>query len=811
MEALLADGAGLRRLALGLTGNDSDAQDLAQDACVRVLGGRPDPDLNPKAWFKRIVRNLAFNRRRDQIRLQRRHEAAQIESDTVGYNCIESTETLHALAETYERITVLVRQLRPPLRDVVVLRYYADLTSREIAQRLTIPEGTVRWRLKTAIEQLGQRLAESDSERPWMRALAPVVSGVSRRSSRLSPLMAGAVVLTVVATAFIVWGNRSPGKVLAGHAMPADRRDAPVPNHAQSLAAQPPTNAVPRLPAEVVAVEPAEPSSTQIIAGRVLDASEGSVVGAVVTALGLGNRTDREISTTTDSSGSFTLKVPPDAYRVIATAPGYGTGEVEIYFGARGKMTFRMQPEAVLTGTVLIGNVGMARASVTLLDSEQHRVRVVNTDARGRFSMAALNPGDYTVVAHRGPLATEVPVSLRATDLIDLRVLMQSRARITGLLRDGLGHPVRNAEITVHRRDWRAGVHWHATANDSGYFTLSGVLPGAYILQAEAPFATGLAPKQTRGVVEARDVDLATITLESGGRIQGQALTVDGRPAVGALVTAWTTAPDRIEVFNRRYTSTRVDGDGIFHFDALASGTVRVHLHNLDGTSAKVDVGLAPREAQSIVLRSRRTATVAGIVHWSDGQPASGVHVVAGWKHKGTDGQDGWAVDTTTTDDGGQFEFTELPTDGVVDVVASRRAFGVVMCHGLPHCERTEMGPTIPIASLILPVQASIISGIVLDTAGAPISGMSVRAEPMIDGNRWIMGGDGIERDISNERGEFTLERLEPGPHVLVASHPDHATTRIENVYPETKGVVIVAQIGSTTVKTLGPNRAVNP
>jgi len=46
------------------------------------------------------------------------------------------------------------------LREVVVLYYYADLSSREIASVLDIPDGTVRFRLMVARRRLRDPLDE---------------------------------------------------------------------------------------------------------------------------------------------------------------------------------------------------------------------------------------------------------------------------------------------------------------------------------------------------------------------------------------------------------------------------------------------------------------------------------------------------------------------------------------------------------------------------------------------------------------------------------------------------------------------------
>ena len=52
--------------------------------------------------------------------------------------------------------------LPDPQRQVLVLRFYADLPVRGIAEELGIPEGTVKSRLHTAVRALRARLHEDE-------------------------------------------------------------------------------------------------------------------------------------------------------------------------------------------------------------------------------------------------------------------------------------------------------------------------------------------------------------------------------------------------------------------------------------------------------------------------------------------------------------------------------------------------------------------------------------------------------------------------------------------------------------------------
>ena len=93
-----------------------------------------------------------------------------------------------------------------PFRDVVIRRYLDGQSAAEIARALQVPAGTVRWRLKTALERL--RAALDRSTPRWQRALLPMtaVKGVAVVKAKttivslvvLLLLIAGGIVAFVV-------------------------------------------------------------------------------------------------------------------------------------------------------------------------------------------------------------------------------------------------------------------------------------------------------------------------------------------------------------------------------------------------------------------------------------------------------------------------------------------------------------------------------------------------------------------------------------------------------------------------------------
>jgi len=80
-------------------------------------------------------------------------------------------------------------------RSTLLLHFFEGLTRVEIARRLEIPDGSVRRRLKTALDQLRARLDARDDQpgHGWLASLAPLATP-STHPVQLS-ILAGALIV----------------------------------------------------------------------------------------------------------------------------------------------------------------------------------------------------------------------------------------------------------------------------------------------------------------------------------------------------------------------------------------------------------------------------------------------------------------------------------------------------------------------------------------------------------------------------------------------------------------------------------------
>jgi RNA polymerase sigma factor (sigma-70 family) len=272
MEALLTQAPWARRLAYRLV-HEAEAPDLLQEAWMAARSS-PRPGHVPwPSWFGGIVRILGLRHRREEARRRGREEEAESERAAGAAAAGLPPDALLERAQLQRLLSDLVLGLAEPYRSTVLLRYEEGLTAAQIARQLGIPAGTVRWRLKEALEQLRARLDErSRPRRAWMLALMPLAGPRRPEAAGWRPMVLATAALTAGLVASVVsmfWtagaaGRRAPEAPAAAVAAPGGpnpqrnkesnmKRIAPVIAVALALGAQADADAAGGRPAAQVA------------------------------------------------------------------------------------------------------------------------------------------------------------------------------------------------------------------------------------------------------------------------------------------------------------------------------------------------------------------------------------------------------------------------------------------------------------------------------------------------------------------------------------------------------------------------------
>lgn len=138
-----------------LTRDDSAAADLTQDAFTAYVACERRMNIDrPPVWLFRIARNLWKAHLRSRKRAARFSVPLGDEPPSGGHSVQNDA------IGRQERIRELVLELPAALREVVVLYYWSDYSTAEIAAILSRPHPLVRWRLHYARKMLRQRLHE---------------------------------------------------------------------------------------------------------------------------------------------------------------------------------------------------------------------------------------------------------------------------------------------------------------------------------------------------------------------------------------------------------------------------------------------------------------------------------------------------------------------------------------------------------------------------------------------------------------------------------------------------------------------------
>ena len=145
-EYARGDATALLRLAVLLTGDRDDADDLVQECLARVLSAwRRRPPDDPHGYARRALVNLARDR-------WRRHRRSPVVVPLRGDE--GAAVTPHAALVERQAMLGALAQLPPRQRAVLVLRFYEGLTEPRIAELLDCSVSSVKTHAARGLDRL---------------------------------------------------------------------------------------------------------------------------------------------------------------------------------------------------------------------------------------------------------------------------------------------------------------------------------------------------------------------------------------------------------------------------------------------------------------------------------------------------------------------------------------------------------------------------------------------------------------------------------------------------------------------------------
>ena len=148
-------GPGVGRLCMALLASPAEAEEAVQEVFLQASLGLEQfrGEGTVRSWIFRIARRTCA--RRLEMRTRRRGLLALVHSE---HHAPDRPDEVALARDCGQTVRAALEELRPSQREVLVLRYEAGLSFREIAEACGIDEATARKRASRALRRLRELL-----------------------------------------------------------------------------------------------------------------------------------------------------------------------------------------------------------------------------------------------------------------------------------------------------------------------------------------------------------------------------------------------------------------------------------------------------------------------------------------------------------------------------------------------------------------------------------------------------------------------------------------------------------------------------
>jgi RNA polymerase sigma factor (sigma-70 family) len=147
-------------IAYKFVGKHDEAEDLTQDVFLKIFKALDtfDRRANFQTWLISVSRNLCIDHYRS---VRKERETINRDIDPGDLTPVSQTVSPQAALEHRDRVELLrtaLDKLAPTLRSAVMMRDIQEMTYQEIADRLNLPEGTVKSRINRGRTELARQI-----------------------------------------------------------------------------------------------------------------------------------------------------------------------------------------------------------------------------------------------------------------------------------------------------------------------------------------------------------------------------------------------------------------------------------------------------------------------------------------------------------------------------------------------------------------------------------------------------------------------------------------------------------------------------
>lgn len=152
-------------LAARVTRDPKAAEDLTQDVFLAIWE-RPEVFDPERGRLRTFLGTLAHRRAIDHVRREEARRKRATRDAAVGLPVPDVGELAIAIV-TAEQVRDAVERLPGDQRVAIELAYFGGLTYRQVAERLGIPEGTAKSRMRLGLRRIADTLDSDDVEQAW--------------------------------------------------------------------------------------------------------------------------------------------------------------------------------------------------------------------------------------------------------------------------------------------------------------------------------------------------------------------------------------------------------------------------------------------------------------------------------------------------------------------------------------------------------------------------------------------------------------------------------------------------------------------
>lgn len=800
-EELLQHHRWARSLARHLVADEATADDVAQESMIIALERAPAEPYSGgglRSWLGTVVRNVARQRGRSEgRRAHREREAASLEP-------LPSALEMTAFAEGQKLLLSALLTLDEESRHMVLLRYQESMSAADIARRLGKNSGTVRSKIKRALEQLRVELDQTHGgdRNAWHAAVAPLTLGLPVRGAAVAAAAgtgvaagrrfafwkyaaglgaAAAVVIGLVSVlspgTFFDERQEAPGVLLSPSEESLSEAGlglAPSEDHTFIAAVQsaaPERQAVDALEdRESAVVSDPSAAKTGRVRLRLVDEEARPIAGVEVSA-----RRGKVARSAADGRVEIEVFLGLESAQASLhlVHRGYAADVVTVR-GTRGKTMDAgdhvLRPGGDVTGRVVNTGGNPLAGMIVSTRGRERRVSAGGgmssytstplgqtegtTDSDGRFELRGVLAGEIEILVESEDeiwtgSAESVDVSAVVRDLVIVAEEVPLGTRIEGVVLDHTGEPAPYARIRIKWSRFFSNGSGSTTADAMGRF--AEIVPSGVSVDMWFRGKTDSLPRAFQEDVDAGTIDMVVRLAEP------RALTVlvtegRGQPLEGAEV--WVTAG------NSSSGPGTTDADGRVDLSRpLGEFTLLVRA---EGYAEFLEDyrGLAPERSDAVALPARLASIprLEGVVRTMGGKAVEGAalsvrplakQVV---KIAGLPSLVESSVEASgSTDSGGRFALT-LREDG--EFMLRAEADGYAPAEFGPF--RYEPGEGLAKVELTMSDGGSV--------EGRVIDGDLVRQQHIV----MLSRGDGVAVTVrTNLDGDYRFEHVAPGPCLL--------------------------------------------